>query len=78
MKRYVEELASDFRKDYNKKCKEYPNLLPAGFLREVNKICSCTERGIVSNREAVKNIVDIWYKLDDWIFENQDKNAIKL
>ena len=78
MKRYVRELASDFCKDYNKKCREYPNLLPAGFLREANKVFSYAERGMITNREAAKEILDIWYKLDDWIYENKDGNAIKL
>lgn len=78
MKRYVKELISDFRKDYEKKCKENPTLLPAGFLREVNKVERACEQGIIRNRDAVKAVIDIWDNLDDWLWENKDGNAIKL
>ena len=78
IKRYVKELANDFRKDYQKKCKEHPELLPAGFLREVNKEERMCERGMITNREAVKSIMEIWEKLDDWIWKNEGNPAIKL
>ena len=78
MKRYVKEMISDFKKDYAKKCKENPDLLPAGFLYEIRKLESMCEHGIVTDREAVKNITAVWDGLDDWILENKGKSAIKL
>ena len=78
MKRYVKELISDFRKDYDKKCKENPTLLPAGFLREVNKVGRMCERGNIRSRDAVGQILRYWNEFDQWLWENRDTNAIKL
>ena len=70
-KRYVRELASDFRKWYQKKCKEYPDIieLPAGFLREANETERMCEHGLITNREAAKKILMVWEKCEDWIWE---------
>ena len=78
MKRYVKEMISDFRKDYAKKCKENPELLPAGFLREINRLERTYNFGFVPDRDAVKKIIEIWDGLDGWILENKGKSAIKL
>lgn len=78
MKRYVKEMISDFGKDYDKKCKENPDLLPAGFLREINKVECYAERNIVTNREAVRRITEIWDALDEWLEQNKGNAAIKL
>lgn len=68
VKRYVRELASDFRKWYQKKCKEYPDILPAGFLREANAIEKLCELGNITNREACAELLENWRKCEDWIW----------
>lgn len=68
-KRYVRELASDFRKWYQAKCKEYPDILPAEFLREANKAERMCERGLITSRETCEALLENWRKCEDWILE---------
>lgn len=78
MKRYVKEMISDFRKDYEKKCKENPKLLPAGFLREMRNAESAYANGMLTERDFVKAIILVWDALDEWISQNKGESAIKL
>ena len=79
-KRYVRELASDFRKWYKEKCKEHPEILPAGFLREANAIVKLCERGNYTSREACSELLENWRKCEDWIWVKsmRKESAIKL
>lgn len=78
MKRYAKEMISDFRKDYEKKCKENPSLLPAGFLREMKNAETAYENGILTDRDIVKAVCLVWDALDEWVYQNKGKSAIKL
>ena len=78
MKRYVKELASDFRKWYDLKRKENPKILPAGFLRQVNKIERGCIGGIITNREAAEEILKSWRLCEDYIAKHEGQWAIKL
>lgn len=78
MKRYVKELASDFRKWYNKKCKENPTILPAGFLRQVNKIEFNTKYGLITDRSAAESILTQWRLCEDYIAKHEGQCAIAL
>lgn len=79
-KRYVRELASDFRKWYEAKCKEHPYILPAGFLRQVNKAEMMCAGGLVTSRETCEKILDLWRKCEEWVSEKEEKgeNGIML
>ena len=78
MKRYVKEIASDFRKDYEQKCKENPKILPAGFLRAVNEVENKWGYGFLTNKDAVRTILDIWDACDEWVWKHAGESAIKL
>lgn len=78
MKRYVKEMISDFRKDYEKKCKENPDFLPAGFIRQMNTIEAHCKLGLLTDRDACSTILEVWYQLDKWISQNKGESAIKL
>lgn len=78
MKRYVKELASDFRKWYEKQCKENPEILPAGFLRQVNKIEFNCGIGLITNREASESILTQWRMCEDYIAKHEGQFAIAL
>lgn len=69
MKRYVKELASDLKKYHKEKCKEYPEILPGGFLDSLRRRVEIPyKNGLITDREAVKEILHIWDKLDDHIW----------
>lgn len=78
VKRYVRELASDFREWYQKKSKEYPDILPARFLREANAIVTCCELGMSTNRNACYALLENWRKCEDWIWAKQEYGNIKI
>ena len=67
-KRYVTELASDFKKYVQKTQKEADHELPQGFLLEVWKVKRNVLNGIVTNREAAERILEIWRMFDDAVF----------
>ena len=79
-KRYVRELASDFRKWYKEKCKEHPEILPDRFLREANAIVKSCELGMSTNRNACYELLENWRKCEDWIWvkSTRKESAIKL
>ena len=64
MKRYVAEFENDFERAYEKKRKEFGEKIPESlFNRAVRARNSCF-RGILTAKEAVREILDAWNELD--------------